>query len=184
MQFEADPQLTQVKRLNYLEMNQFTRIIAAFCCISICIFSETFAQNLALSTQNPPGLYVCGIDQVSVTVQNTNGSPAATSVQLVAILPLGVTYEPGTVTGATEFNISNLSSPVFAMADLPGGATNTVRFSIKAGCSLVGDINNGQVFSQKPIGHNPANHRHQVGEGDVRPGDLGGFVGAVTQVKG
>ncbi|MEZ4926180.1 MAG: gliding motility-associated C-terminal domain-containing protein [Saprospiraceae bacterium] len=128
-------------------MNQFTRIIAAFCCISICIFSETFAQNLALSTQNPPGLYVCGIDQVSVTVQNTNGSPAATSVQLVAILPLGVTYEPGTVTGATEFNISNLSSPVFAMADLPGGATNTVRFSIKAGCSLVGDINNGQVFS-------------------------------------
>jgi len=128
-------------------MSTVTRFLLAICCSLLCFASSISAQNLALSTQNPSGLYVCGVEQLTVTIQNAGGSPAATTLRLGAVLPNGITYVPGTVSGATEFNITNLGAPVFTLSDLAGGASATVTFSVTAGCSLVDAINAGQQFS-------------------------------------
>lgn len=132
-------------------MSTTTRTLLVICCTFLLYATKLSGQNLALSTINPTDLYVCGVDQVSVTVQNAGGSPTATTLKLSVVFPVGVTYEPGSITGATEFNISNLTIPVFALADLGPGATATVTFSIRAGCALVDAINSGQQFSNNFI---------------------------------
>ncbi len=115
--------------------------------ISFLAFSATlFAQNLVISTQNTDSLYVCGTDQMSVTLQNGAG-PAATNLRTTITFPAGITYVPGSVTGATENNISNLNAPVFALADLAGGAAASFSLRITADCPVVQAINDGLTFS-------------------------------------
>ena len=110
-------------------------------------FSTTIlAQNIVISTLNPSGLYVCGTEQMTVTLQNGAG-PAATSLQTFLTFPTGITYLPGTVVGATESNIFNLNAPVFALADLAGGASVSFTLNVTADCPVVQAINDGQTFS-------------------------------------
>ncbi|MCC7466188.1 MAG: gliding motility-associated C-terminal domain-containing protein [Saprospiraceae bacterium] len=111
-----------------------------------CFATGLFAQNLVISTQNPDGLYVCGNDQITITLQNGAG-PAATNLNTIINFPAGITYLPGTVTGATESNISNLNAPVFTLADLAGGGSASFTLSVTASCALVDAINNQQLFS-------------------------------------
>lgn len=116
--------------------------------LSLLAFSASlFAQNVVISTQNPDGLYVCGTDQMGITLQNGAGSPAAANLRVIVTFPAGITYQPGTVAGATENNISNLNAPVFALNDLAGGATASFTLSITADCPVVQAINSGQTFS-------------------------------------
>ena len=56
-------------------MNKFTYLLLCLLCCGA--FSAVRAQNLAISAQNPDGLYVCGADEMSVTLTNTAGSVAA-----------------------------------------------------------------------------------------------------------
>lgn len=122
-------------------MKHFT---LAFLCF---VFSaRLLAQNVVISTQNPSGLYVCGTEQMTVTLQNGAG-PAAANLKTTLTFPTGITYVPGTVAGATESNITNLNAPVFALADLAGGASASFTLSLTAGCPVVEAINNGQTFS-------------------------------------
>lgn len=123
------------------------RFASLFSCLFFCLTATLSAQNLALSTQNPDELYVCGIDQMTVTIQNGSGSPAATTLRVSIVFPAGVTYVTGSVSGATEFNIGNLNAPVFSLTDLAGGANATLSLNIQAGCALVDAINSGQQFS-------------------------------------
>jgi len=104
------------------------------------------AQNVVISTQNPSGLYVCGTEQMTVTLQNGAG-PAAANLKTTITFPNGITYLPGSVAGATESNISNLNAPVFALADLAGGASASFTLNITAGCPVVQAINAGLTFS-------------------------------------
>jgi gliding motility-associated-like protein len=122
-------------------MKQFTLIFIFFLFVS-----GLLAQNLVISTQNPDGLYVCGNDQITVTLQNGAG-PAATNLKTTITFPPGITYVPGTVAGATQDNISNLNAPVFSLADLAGSGSTSFTLSVSAGCSLVDAINNQQLFS-------------------------------------
>lgn len=128
-------------------MSTATRFLIAFCCLIFGLSNPVSAQNISLFTQNPDSLYVCGVDQMTVTLQNANGSPNATTLRLSIVFPTGITYETGSVTGATEFNIGNLNAPVFSLADLGGGNQATVTLKIKGGCALVDAINSGQQFS-------------------------------------
>ncbi|MBL7827134.1 MAG: hypothetical protein JNJ57_10915, partial [Saprospiraceae bacterium] len=128
-------------------MQIVTRLCLLSCCLFFSFAGSISAQNLALSTQNPDELYVCGVDQMTITIQNGAGSPAATTLRVSIVFPTGVTYEPGSVTGATEFNIANLNAPVFALADLAGGSVANLSLSVSAGCALVNAINSGQQFS-------------------------------------
>ncbi|MFN0214836.1 MAG: hypothetical protein ACKVT2_11320, partial [Saprospiraceae bacterium] len=108
--------------------------------------SSILAQNLVISSQNPNGLYVCGIVSMTITVQNGAG-PAAANLNTAVTFPAGISYVPGSVVGATESNITNLNAPVFALADLAAGAAASFTINITAGCPVVQAINNGQTFS-------------------------------------
>jgi len=115
--------------------------------LSFSLFTlNLLAQNVVISTQNPSGLYVCGTEQMTVTLQNGAG-PAAANLLTTISLPAGITYVAGTVAGATESNITNLNVPVFALADLAGGASVSFTLNVTAGCPVVQAINNGETFS-------------------------------------
>lgn len=116
--------------------------------ICLLVFSASvLAQNLVISSLNPVGLYVCGTSQMTVTLQNGTGAPAATNLKTTVTFPAGIRYLPGTVLGATESNISNLNAPVFALADLTGGGTVSFSLNVTADCAVVQAINSGQTFS-------------------------------------
>ncbi len=126
-------------------MTNSTRLFLAFLiCLGCC--SAALSQNLATSFQNPDGLYVCGTDQLSVTLTNSAGS-AVTGVRSTIILPAGITYVVGSATGATEFNVANPNAPVFNVADVAIGGSRTITITVKASCALLGEINSGKLFS-------------------------------------
>ncbi|MBI5917366.1 MAG: gliding motility-associated C-terminal domain-containing protein [Bacteroidetes bacterium] len=108
-----------------------------------------FSQNL--SYQNPAEFFVCDAATFEFTVQNTTGV-ALTGVGLTVDFstgtgtPCGVAYVPGTVTGAAEGNISNLSAPVFQLGNLAAGAVQTVTVSADASCLTAQCIDNAEVF--------------------------------------
>ena len=122
-------------------MKHFTLVLSFFAWTAALM-----AQNIVISTQNPSGLYVCGTEQMTVTLQNGAG-PAAANLKTTITFPNGITYLPGSVAGATESNISNLNAPVFALADLAGGASASFTLNITAGCPVVQAINAGLTFS-------------------------------------
>ena len=113
----------------------------------LCAFSVPIAaQNVVITTQNPDNLYVCGQDAFAVTVQNNTAAPL-TNLQVTFTLPTGIGYVPGSVSGASEFNLANPSAPVFALPNVPAGATATFSGQEMATCSLIAAINSSQLFS-------------------------------------
>ncbi|HRI58147.1 MAG TPA: hypothetical protein PK228_00410, partial [Saprospiraceae bacterium] len=110
------------------------------------LFQSLFSQNLAISYQNPDALYVCGTDTLKVTLQNTSTNPVA-NLFVTLTFPTGIGYLPGTIAGAAEVDISNLSAPKFALTDIPVGGTQTLSLPLKADCSLLDAINSGIQFS-------------------------------------
>ena len=126
-------------------MNHFTLLLSFFSC-----YLTLLAQNVVISTQNPGNLYVCGTDQMTVTMQNGAG-PAATNLKATVTLPNGVSYLQGSVAGAAEGNISNLNAPVFDLADLAGGASVSFTINVTASCPILQDINAGLTFSNTVV---------------------------------
>ncbi|MCS7036272.1 MAG: gliding motility-associated C-terminal domain-containing protein [Saprospiraceae bacterium] len=105
-----------------------------------------FGQSFALFFQTPDQLAVCASDTFFISVRNQTGAPVS-GASLTVVLPAGVQYVPGSVVGASEFNLSNLERPVFRLPDLGTGALTALRFSVYADCALANAINAGQLFS-------------------------------------
>lgn len=119
-------------------------LLAAF--LSCAALSSSFSQNFTILYQTPDQLVVCDADTLTVSVVNNTAQPI-TGALLDVEMPSGLQYQPGSVLGATESNITNLNKPVLALPTLPPGTTVTVKLAIGAGCGLVEAINNGQLFS-------------------------------------
>ena len=117
--------------------------LPTLCCV---ISLQMFAQSVTITTQTPNPLYVCGQDAFEVTIKNTTTAPL-TNLKVTVSLPTGIEYVPGSVGGATEFNLTNSGAPVFALADLPAGATAILNGQEKATCSVIAAINIGQLFN-------------------------------------
>ncbi|MCI5055632.1 MAG: hypothetical protein MRY83_05955, partial [Flavobacteriales bacterium] len=60
------------------------------------------------------------------------------NAQIHLDIPPGAQYVPGTIIGGSEFNIFNLNSPVFLVANLPANDTTELFFNISADCSIIG----------------------------------------------
>ena len=117
-------------------------LLALFCAFSRPVFS----QNVIITTQDPTLLYVCGQDGFQITVKNNTAAPLS-GLQVTLILPAGIEYVSGSINGATQFNLANPSAPIFALADLPAGATAVLTGQEKATCSVIAAINTGQLFT-------------------------------------
>ena len=104
------------------------------------------AQNILITFQKPARLFVCGADSLLVQVQNV-GSGVLQSPRLTASLPLGLTYVPGTVKGASEQDISNPAQPIFALSDLAPTQSRQIALMVTADCAAKKTLDAGQVFT-------------------------------------
>jgi gliding motility-associated-like protein len=104
------------------------------------------AQNQGIVVQYslPDSLYVCGEDTLFIHLQNGGTQPVTGN--LTVKLPDGIRYEPGTVTGASEQNIGNLTAPVFAAGTLTPGISQTITLMITADCVAARGLNAGSLF--------------------------------------
>ncbi|MBL7806461.1 MAG: hypothetical protein JNN28_01520, partial [Saprospiraceae bacterium] len=66
-------------------MKLITQVLAL-----LLLTTSITAQTLVISTQNPDGLFVCGNDQITVTLQNGAG-PAAANLKTTITFPPGIT---------------------------------------------------------------------------------------------
>lgn len=108
--------------------------------------AQVASQNVLLNYTTPADLMVCDTAPFSVSITN-NGSITLSGNNLNVMLPPGVTYIPGSITGGTQLNISNLENPTFGFINVPVGATRTLAFKARASCALINDINMGAQFS-------------------------------------
>ena len=104
------------------------------------------AQNILITFQKPTELFVCGTDTLFVEVLNT-GTGSLQDAALTTALPLGLSYVPGSVSGAVEQNTANLAKPVFALPPTLPGKSSKVALLVTADCAAKKAIDAGQVFS-------------------------------------
>lgn len=126
-------------------MKQLASVAVALFCLFI-VTSDLFAQNTSITIAAPDFLYVCGEDTVTITVKNTS-TTTLNNVTATVTLPTSVLYVSGSVTGATEQNLSNLSVPIFSVATLGPGAEQQFKIRVLATCDLIPAINTGQLFT-------------------------------------
>lgn len=120
---------------------------AAVCTFFLCISLLLSAQNpnLLLNYQKSDSLFVCGTDTFSITIQNNGGNLAA-SATLTLTLPNGIQYQPGSVSGATQQNISNLQIPVFSLPAIQTNGTAVVKILLTADCAAADVLDAGGLF--------------------------------------
>lgn len=83
---------------------------------------------------NPTNMGICGDARTfSVTIQNISGTNY-TNVLLTVNLPDGVNYVTGSITNATESDVSNLNVPIFSIANFPAGSSVVVTYQGVATC--------------------------------------------------
>jgi uncharacterized repeat protein (TIGR01451 family) len=123
------------------------RLFARFSTLALfCLFAApVFSQNILITYKKSDSLFVCGADTFFIQVANI-GTGAVTNASLNVALPTGVTYLPGSVTGATQQNVSNLAQPVFGLPNLASGASVSVALLVTADCEAADKLDAGQLF--------------------------------------
>ncbi|MDD3877982.1 MAG: PKD domain-containing protein [Bacteroidales bacterium] len=117
--------------------------------VIIFSFTQSIGQGnmITVTTQLPPSITVCGPSQ-NIDVNIYNPSPFSLSnVKLSIVMPVGLSYVPGSITGATQFNISNLNQPVFALTGIAPQTGKQISFTITASCDLGTYISDGNLVS-------------------------------------
>jgi len=96
-----------------------------------------FAQSTAIAQTISPTLPVsfstCTPAQFGVTITNTTGN-LMENINVTIIFPCGIEYA-GTLTGAAEDDVSNLSQPIFSLSNIAAGAAATFTFEALAPCN-------------------------------------------------
>jgi gliding motility-associated-like protein len=122
--------------------------VRAFFIFLFCFFSAgTFAQgNMISITSNVPSeMTVCAPAQ-TFSIEIYNPSPNnLTDVVLTVTMPDGILYEPGSIQGGTEFNITDLSNPVFELSDLPTLNKLSVEFEASVSCDIIAFVAGGNL---------------------------------------
>ncbi len=118
--------------------------ILFFASILMCglAFTQTSGQEcnqiasgipLVMCSELPNDINVCEEEKtMRFTIENTTTFQAQNILADIA-MQLGIEYVVGSVTGATESDISNLSAPVFSVPNIAGGSAPyeiTIRFKV------------------------------------------------------
>lgn len=106
------------------------------------------AQTAVLNISLPERVTVCDSSLFSINVSNPSGADL-TNLQITVELPGNLEYRPGTVSGGSEANISNLGLPVFALSDIASGQDQRIDFFVFADCDVFTAINSSVIFSAK-----------------------------------
>jgi len=105
------------------------------------------AQNVLISSIEPVNLSVCETDSfyvilTNVSVPNVNINGASLGVSF----PSNVLYVIGSVEGATETNLNNLSAPSFTLPTLLPFQPDTILVQASANCDIIPTIDAGGIF--------------------------------------
>ncbi len=99
------------------------------------------SQNTIVNVTLPPELEVCmDAETVNVTIENITANPI-TNMDFEVMLPNGIKYALGTVSGATELTTSPL---VFRIPTIAVGTIVSYSFDVEAFCPMVSILNNAQ----------------------------------------
>ncbi|MCB0642331.1 MAG: hypothetical protein KDC44_11860, partial [Phaeodactylibacter sp.] len=111
-----------------------------------CIPSFLFAQ--LFTDQSPIDPVVCNATTWSFSIENDQSEPLASGTISIQF-PTCINYVPGSVSGLTEQDISNLNAPVFAVPALASGAQVTVSLGQEMDCGCLALIDAGVLFSNQ-----------------------------------
>lgn len=96
-------------------------------------------NKLNISATPAKNMSVCGYeDTTRITVYNISAS-VISNVKVTVILPTGVTYISGSLTGSgiAESNISDLNKPIFSGPNLLIGQNFNFKIKLKANCDII-----------------------------------------------
>lgn len=121
----------------------------------ILIFSfASFSQQsgvLIISGNTPTHITACG-DSEQFILQIYNPTPFnIQGVQFTLTLPAGITYQAGSVIGATETSITNLNQPIFSISQLNSQQFLTISYQAKANCASLAQSANGIPFQNNAV---------------------------------
>lgn len=104
---------------------------------------------IAISSTVPNQLTVC-MPADTFKIRIYNPSPALlTDVLLTAQLPTGVLYELGSISGASEFDVSDLGNPIFSLADLATLSTIDIAFQAAISCDIIAFVAAGNLIQNE-----------------------------------
>ncbi|MFH1159528.1 MAG: PKD-like domain-containing protein [bacterium] len=114
---------------------------------SACLFLlgilgfQARAQVMISPTGKPASLIICHDDGTfSLLIANITGSTMS-GATLLLDLPAGCLYTPGSVTAATQLNISNLNQPTFTLPDILNNTAHTVTYDARLICGYTNTEN-------------------------------------------
>jgi gliding motility-associated-like protein len=107
-----------------------------------------FGQQVKLFVSDPVNAQLCQTAEAGSTLINT-GTIDITNATLWLELPIGIEYVPGSVQGASELNISQLSRVQFQVDLLKALDSLKIQLSLSFKCSLLDQINQSISFSNK-----------------------------------
>lgn len=141
-----------MKQLLYLRESHYplkTRPLIAI--LSVLFFlCNVRSQDLLLTINDPVGAVFCQSAATELNAKNISGGPLS-NIHVKVILPAGMEYIPGTVSGAIEVNINTPSTPEFNIPSILNGATAIVKIEIIGNCHLHDQFNMGAKFFNKWI---------------------------------
>ena len=99
------------------------------------------AQDLAIQSNLINTFNACGEGSFEVSVENITSNEIQ-DINLTYILPLGVTYDIGSVAGdVSGVNNTDLSQPMFSLPNLPAGQTHTFTLMVLSDCGVTSNPN-------------------------------------------
>ncbi|MFN7014579.1 MAG: hypothetical protein ACK4ON_09965, partial [Bacteroidia bacterium] len=107
-------------------------------------WSYLFGQggNLSFTSTQPSNTYVCGEAKTfTVNISNTSAGGINNPIFTV-VLPQGFEYVPGTITNATESDITVLDSVIFTMANISASSTVNITFQAIVKCAAIALVDN------------------------------------------
>lgn len=123
-----------------MSLRNFIRLITFLILLTLASGS-LIAQVLISATGKPASLVVCHEDGTfSFLIANTTGATMSGATLLID-LPSGCIYTPGSVTGATQLNISNLNQPTFTLPDILNNTAHTVTYDAGLICGYTNTEN-------------------------------------------
>lgn len=106
-------------------------------------FQSLFSQVMVSPTGKPSSLIICeGDSTFSLLIANTTGGTMS-GAELLLDLPSNCQYIPGSISGATELDITSLNQPTFL---LPGIANNTAH-NVDYNAEIICGYDNTEFFN-------------------------------------
>lgn len=117
----------------------------------VFLFIHNFVQAQCISYTAPDTFHVCQSAPFEITITNTGNTVMEDILVRIEFttesdMHCGIQYVANSITGGTESNISDLEQPIFAVADLGIGETQTLCLEAFAPCSAKDCIDNAELF--------------------------------------